>query len=110
MRDWDSHLKSLLDGELDADLEFTIKEMVGNAPVTLDDLKYACAIVRGTALDALRQQVTYTSTATDCRSLDHRAPRRVQAEVVANDQGLLSLRRRLMKTLRYVWEDSPEVV
>ncbi|EFJ50972.1 hypothetical protein VOLCADRAFT_103616 [Volvox carteri f. nagariensis] len=56
MRDWDLHLRALLAGELDADLEYTIKEMVGNAEVTLDDLKYACAISSTRYVSSLRRR------------------------------------------------------
>ncbi len=47
MQDWDGHLRSLLSGQLNPDIEYTIEEVVGAAPVSIDDIKYACAIVSG---------------------------------------------------------------
>ncbi|KXZ55874.1 hypothetical protein GPECTOR_2g1425 [Gonium pectorale] len=44
VRDWETHLQRLLSGDMDDSVEYTIREMVGNATVTLDDLKYACGI------------------------------------------------------------------
>ncbi|GLI58853.1 hypothetical protein VaNZ11_000619 [Volvox africanus] len=56
VRDWESHLHALLNGDLDADLEYTIREVVGNDPVTLDDLKYACAISSTRYVSSLRRR------------------------------------------------------
>lgn len=47
MRDWDGHLRSLLSGQLNPDIEYTIEEVVGAEPVSIEDIKYACAIVSG---------------------------------------------------------------
>ncbi|KAG2445816.1 hypothetical protein HXX76_000420 [Chlamydomonas incerta] len=43
-RDWQYHLESLHKGALNPDIEYTIEEVVGNTPVSIEDLKYACAI------------------------------------------------------------------
>ena len=66
MRDWEYHLTALLEGRLDAELEFTIKEVVGNAPVTLDDLKYACAIVGAGRAAFVRLHSKERGTARSC--------------------------------------------
>ncbi|GFR46874.1 hypothetical protein Agub_g8515 [Astrephomene gubernaculifera] len=42
--EWDSFLLSLHNGSMNVDLEYTVKEVVGNQPVSLEDLRYACAI------------------------------------------------------------------
>ncbi|KAJ9517544.1 hypothetical protein QJQ45_024967 [Haematococcus lacustris] len=39
-----NYLEAVLDGQVNAQMEFTVKEVLGNATVTLDDLKYACAL------------------------------------------------------------------
>lgn len=44
-RDWQYHLESLHKGTLNPDIEYTIAEVVGNTPVSIEDLQYACAIV-----------------------------------------------------------------
>lgn len=45
MRDWQEYLTMLKNGGLNPDIEMTIEEAVGNAPVSFEDLQYACAIV-----------------------------------------------------------------
>ncbi|KAG2498291.1 hypothetical protein HYH03_003552 [Edaphochlamys debaryana] len=42
--DWHKHAMALLDGSLNPDIEYTVQEVMGADPVTVDDLKYACAI------------------------------------------------------------------
>lgn len=41
---WQAYMGRFHQGAINADLEITIEEAVGNATVTLDDLKYACAV------------------------------------------------------------------
>jgi hypothetical protein len=54
VNDWQDYMDALLGGTLNPDIEITVQEAVGNAPVTLSDLKYACAIVRTTSTAAHR--------------------------------------------------------
>ncbi|KAL6760603.1 hypothetical protein V8C86DRAFT_2551578 [Haematococcus lacustris] len=42
--EYQSYLGAVLEGHVNLQLEFTIKEMLGSANVTLDDLKYGCAV------------------------------------------------------------------
>ncbi|KAG2498286.1 hypothetical protein HYH03_003547 [Edaphochlamys debaryana] len=43
-RDWHAFLTSLWDGSMNPGLEWTVKEMVGDMPISLADIKYAVAI------------------------------------------------------------------
>ncbi len=47
MEHWDGHLQLLHAGQVKPDIEYTVREVVGAAPVSIEDLKYACAIVSG---------------------------------------------------------------
>ncbi len=49
MQRWDSQLRSLHAGQFDPDSAYTIAEVLGTEPVSIEDLKYACAIVSGRA-------------------------------------------------------------
>lgn len=49
VKDWQEYLKNLHNGALNPDIEITVAEAVGNATVSLDDLRYACAVVSATA-------------------------------------------------------------
>ena len=45
VRDWQEYLQLLKNGGLNPDIELTVEEAVGNAHVSIEDLRYACAIV-----------------------------------------------------------------
>ncbi|KAJ9533641.1 hypothetical protein QJQ45_026725 [Haematococcus lacustris] len=61
--EYQSYLGAVLEGHVNLQLEFTIKEMLGSANVTLDDLKYGCAVIPIFDMSNHKRKCAHTTTA-----------------------------------------------